>query len=82
MKTRHVGKYHVSQSNGKRYENIAIPKMIHLVNKEYKDQKQMLRKLKKVFCHKQTLPVPGFIVEIINLLLLLLLLLLCLCLDT
>ena len=47
MKTRHVDKYQVSQSNSKRYANSAIPNMLNLLNKEYKDQKQMLRKLKK-----------------------------------
>ena len=47
MKTRHVEKYQVSQSNSKRYANSAIPNMLNLLNKEYKDQKQMLKKLKK-----------------------------------
>ena len=47
MKTRHEERYLVSRSNGKRHESSAIPKMIKLLNKEYKEQKQSLKKLSK-----------------------------------
>ena len=47
MKTRHEEKYAISKSNGQRYANSAIPKMLNLLNKEYKEQKQNLSKLKK-----------------------------------
>ena len=47
MKTRNEEKYEISKSNGQRYANSAIPKMLNLLNKEYKEQKQNLRKLRK-----------------------------------
>ena len=65
IETRYGEKYQIFRSNGKRYANSSIPKMLQLLNRECKEQKQNLSKLKK-----QTLPVLGFIVEIMNLLLL------------
>ena len=47
MKTRHDEKFQVSKSNGKRYENSAVPKMLRLLNKEDKIRKQNFDKLKK-----------------------------------
>ena len=47
MKTRHEEKYQIGKSNGKRYANSAIPKMLQLLNKEHKEQKLNLNKLKK-----------------------------------
>ena len=47
MKTRHEEKYQMGKSNGKRYANSAIPKMLQLLNKEHKEQKLNLNKLKK-----------------------------------
>ena len=47
MKTRHEEKYQIGKSNGKRYANSDIPKMLQLLNKEYKEQKLNLNKLKK-----------------------------------
>ena len=40
-------KYEISKSNGQRYANSAIPKMLRLLNKEYKTQKQSFDELKK-----------------------------------
>ena len=47
METRHGERYQVCKVNGKRYANSAIPKMLKLLNKECKEQKQNLNKLKK-----------------------------------
>ena len=44
MKKRHKEKFQISKSNGKRYENSAIPKMLSLLNKEHKIKKQNLKK--------------------------------------
>ena len=49
MKTRHEDKFQVSQSNGKRHANSAIPQMVKLLNKEHKEQKQHFKKLQKSF---------------------------------
>ena len=45
MKTRHEEKYKISKFNGKRYANSAIPKMLNMLNKEYKEQKQNLKSI-------------------------------------
>ena len=47
MGTRHRERYLISKSNGKRYSDSAIPKMLRLLNKEYREQKENLKKLKK-----------------------------------
>ena len=47
MQTRHEERYQVNRSNGKRHAISAIPNMLKLLNKEYKEQKQTLKKLKK-----------------------------------
>ena len=49
MKTRHEAKYQVSQSNSKRHANSAIPQMLKSLNKEHKEQKQQLKKIKNSF---------------------------------
>ena len=49
MKKRHEEKYNLSKSNSKRYENSAIPNMIKLLNKEYKEKKESMKNLKKSF---------------------------------
>ena len=38
MKTRHEEKYNVSKINGKRYGRSAIPNMLKLLNKEFKEK--------------------------------------------
>ena len=45
--TRHGERYQLNRKNGKRYSNSAIPKMLRLLNKESREQKQNLNKLKK-----------------------------------
>ena len=47
MNTRHGERYQIIKSNGKRYSDSAIPKMLRLLNKEYREQKENLNKLKK-----------------------------------
>ena len=47
MDTRHGERYRISKINGKRYSDSAIPKMLKLLNKEYREQKENLNKLKK-----------------------------------
>ena len=47
MQTRHEERYQVNRSNGKRHAISAIPNMLKLLNKDYKEQKQNLKKLKK-----------------------------------
>ena len=42
MKTRHGERFQINKSNGKRYANSAIPKMLRLLNKEYTDTETKL----------------------------------------
>ena len=70
METRNGEKYQIFRSNGKRYTNSSIPKMLQLLNRECKEQKQNLSKLKKSILSPTNFACTRIYVEIINLLLL------------